>query len=102
VRLAISRLSGHARVFVELLATAGRDLDRREIASLSLPSPARSAAEALGSGLLRADGGAIGFRHALLRDAVYQEIPDPIRARLHNVLAQLLRRRALMGSGISW
>ena len=92
-RLAISRLSGQAHVFVELLAAAGRDLDRHEIASLPLRSPARAAAEALGSGLLRADGGAIGFRHALLRDAVYQEIPDPIRARLHNELARLLRKR---------
>ena len=55
--------------------------------------PPCAAAEALGSGLLRADGGPIGFRHALLRDAVYQEIPDPIRARLHGELAQLLRKR---------
>ena len=92
-RLAISRLSGQARVFIELLAAAGRDLDRREIASLPLRSPALAAAEALGSGLLRADGGAMGFRHALLRDAVYQEIPDPIRTRLHSELAQLLRKR---------
>ena len=60
-RLAISRLSGQARVFVEFLAAAGRDLDRREIASLPLRSPALAAAEALGSGLLRADGGAIGI-----------------------------------------
>jgi len=91
-RLAIGRLSGQARIFVELLATAGRDLDRREIGSLPLRSPALAAAEALGSGLLRADGGAIGFRHALLRDAVYLELPDPIRARLHGELAQLLRK----------
>ncbi len=80
-------------MFIELLAAAGRDLDRREIASLPLRSPALAAAEALGSGLLRADGGAMGFRHALLRDAVYQEIPDPIRTRLHSELAQLLRKR---------
>ena len=92
-RLAISRLSGQARVFVEFLAAAGRDLDRPEVASLPLRNPARAAAEALGSGLLRAEDGRTGFRHALLRDAVYQEIPDPIRARLHNELAQLLRKR---------
>ena len=93
VRLAVGRLSGQARVCVELLAAAGRDLDRHEIASLPLRSPALTAAEALGSGLLRADGGAIGFRHTLLRDAVYLEIPDPIRTRLHGELAQLLRKR---------
>jgi DNA-binding SARP family transcriptional activator/tetratricopeptide (TPR) repeat protein len=92
-RRAIGRLSSQARVFVELLAAAGRDLDRREIASLPLRSPALAAAEALGSGLLRADGGVMGFRHALLRDAVYLEIPDPIRTRLHNELAQMLRKQ---------
>ena len=92
-RLAIGRLSGQARVFVEFLAAAGRDLDRREIASLPLRSPALAAAEALGSGLLRADSGAVGFRHALLREAVYLEIPDPIRTRLHSEIAQVLRKR---------
>ena len=92
-RLAIGRLSGQARVFVEFLAAAGRDLDRREIASLPLRSPALAAAEALGSGLLRADSGAVGFRHAVLREAVYLEIPDPIRTRLHSEIAQLLRKR---------
>jgi DNA-binding SARP family transcriptional activator/tetratricopeptide (TPR) repeat protein len=92
-RLAIGRLSGQAHVFVEFLAAAGRDLDRPEVASLPLRNPARAAAEALGSGLLRAGDGRTGFRHSMLRDAVYQEIPDPIRARLHNELAQLLRRR---------
>src|SRR5580692_2637454 len=92
-RLAISRLSAQARVFVEFLAAAGRDLDRPEVASLPLQNPARAAAEALGSGLLRTADGQTGFRHALLRDAVYQEIPDPIRTRLHHELAQLLRKQ---------
>ncbi len=92
VRLATGRLSRPARVFVEFAATAGRDLDRSEVAALPLPNPARAAAEALGSGLLRTDDGRTGFRHALLSGAVYQEIPDPIRARLHAELAQLLRK----------
>ena len=92
-RAAIGRLSGQARVLVEFLAAAGRDLDRGEIASLPLPSPALAATEALGSGLLRADNGTIGFRHSLLREAVYLEIPDPIRTRLHGEIAQLLRKR---------
>ena len=91
-RLAISRLSAQARMFIEFAAAAGRSLDRSEVASIPLPNPARAAAEALGSGLLRVDDGRIGFRHALLREAVYRDIPDPIRARLHNELARLLRR----------
>jgi DNA-binding SARP family transcriptional activator/tetratricopeptide (TPR) repeat protein len=94
VRVATGRLSVQSRVFVEFAATAGRDLDRSEVAALPLPNPARAAAEALGSGLLRTEDGRTGFRHALLADAVYREIPDPIRARLHGGLAQLLRGRA--------
>jgi DNA-binding SARP family transcriptional activator/tetratricopeptide (TPR) repeat protein len=93
VRLAISRLTSQARLFVEFAAAAGRDLERSEVAALPLPNPAAAAAEALGSGLLRTDDGRTGFRHALLREAVYQEIPDPIRARLHGELARLLRKR---------
>ena len=94
VRIAVSRLSGPARTFVEFAAVAGRGLDRAEVASLPLPSPARAATEALGSGLLQTDDGRTGFRHALLADAVYQDIADPVRARLHGALAQLLRTRA--------
>ncbi len=93
VRLATSRLSGPSRLFVEFAAAAGRDLDRPEVAALPLPNPARAAAEALGSGLLKTDDGRTGFRHALLADAIYQQIPDPIRVRLHGELAQLLRKR---------
>jgi tetratricopeptide (TPR) repeat protein len=93
VRLAVTRLSVPARMFVEFAATAGRDLSRAEVATLPLPNPVRAAAEALGSGLLRIDDGRTGFRHALLRDAVYQAIPDPARVRLHGELAQLLRKR---------
>ena len=94
VRIAVSRLSGPARTFVEFAAVAGRGLDRAEVASLPLPSPALAATEALGSGLLQTDDGRTGFRHALLADAVYQDIADPVRARLHGALAQLLRTRA--------
>ncbi len=93
VRAAIGRLTVPARMFVEFTAAAGRELDRAEVAMLPLPNPAREAAEALGSGLLVAAGGRIGFRHALLADAVYQTIPDPARVRLHAELATVLRKR---------
>jgi tetratricopeptide (TPR) repeat protein len=81
-------------MFAEFAAVAGRDLDRAETAALPLPNPAREAAEVLGSGLLSSTDGRIGYRHAMLRDAVYQTIPDPARARLHGELARLLRGRA--------
>lgn len=92
-RVTIGRLTVPARMFVEFTAAAGRDLDRAEVAMLPLPNPAREAAEALGSGLVVATEGRIGFRHALLAEAVYQMIPDPARVRLHTELATVLRKR---------
>ena len=100
-RQAIARLSPAARLFTELAAVAGRDLDRAEVASLPLlASPAGAAAEALGSGLLRSRAERTGFRHDLLREAVYQDLPDPVRARLHETLATWLRERAPRGSAV--
>ncbi len=100
-RQAIARLSPAARLFTELAAAAGRDLDRAEVASLPLlASPAAAAAEALGSGLLRFRAERTGFRHDLLREAVYQDLPDPARARLHQTLAAWLRERAPRGDAV--
>ncbi len=100
-RQAIGRLGPAARLFTELAAVAGRDLDRAEVASLPLlDSPAGAAAEALGSGLLRSSAERTGFRHDLLREAVYQDLPDPVRARLHEALATWLRERTPRGSAV--
>jgi tetratricopeptide (TPR) repeat protein len=98
-RQALARLGPAARLFTELAAVAGRDLDRAEVASLPLlASPERAAAEALGSGLLCTRGDRTGFRHDLLREAVYQDLPDPVRARLHETLGRWLRERVPRGS----
>jgi DNA-binding SARP family transcriptional activator len=99
-RQAIGRLSPAARLFTELAAVTGRDLDRAEVASLPLlASPAGAAAEALGSGLLQVRAERTGFRHDLLREVVYQDLPDPVRARLHEALAAWLRGRTPRGGG---
>jgi DNA-binding SARP family transcriptional activator len=100
-RQAIARLTPAARLFTELAAVAGRDLDRAEVASLPLlASPARAAAEALGSGLLRSRAERTGFRHQLLCEAVYADLADPVRARLHETLAVWLRDRVPRGSAV--
>jgi len=97
-RQALARLSPAARLFTELAAVAGRDLDRAEVVSLPLlASPAGAAAEALGSGLLCSRAERTGFRHDLLREAVYADLPDPVRARLHETLATWLRERVQRG-----
>lgn len=100
-RQATARLSPAARLFTELAAVAGRDLDRAEVASLPLlDNPSAAAAEALGSGLLHSAAERTGFRHQLLCEAVYQDLPDPARARLHETLASWLREREPRGSAV--
>ncbi len=100
-RQAMARLSPAARLFTELAAVAGRDLDRAEVASLPLlDNPSGAAAEALGSGLLHSSAERTGFRHQLLCEAVYQDLPDPVRARRHETLATWLREREPRGSAV--
>jgi DNA-binding SARP family transcriptional activator/tetratricopeptide (TPR) repeat protein len=90
VRGTLSPLSGEVRELVEIAAVAARPLDTREIGQLSLQGPDELATQGLQSGLLISADGRIGFRHALLRDAVYEEIAEPRRRGLHHRWAKAL------------
>ena len=82
-RTSLTPLSGEARRLVEMAAVAARPLEPLEIDGLSLAEPQEAAALALQTGMLFASDGRVGFRHALLRDAVYEEIAEPRRRGLH-------------------
>jgi DNA-binding SARP family transcriptional activator/tetratricopeptide (TPR) repeat protein len=90
VRVSVASLSEPGRTLVRLLAVAGRPLTRTELDNLAPDVDSRSATEeaVLGSGLVVAASGGLGYRHALLREAVCAEIPDP--APLHDRLAEAL------------
>ncbi|MEA2479714.1 MAG: hypothetical protein QOJ07_1636 [Thermoleophilaceae bacterium] len=90
VRAQVGTLDPGARLLAEIAAIAGRELDRREIAALDLPRLAEAATAVADSGLLSAAGGRIGYRHALMREAVYADLPDPRRSELHETLARAL------------
>jgi tetratricopeptide (TPR) repeat protein len=90
VRATLAPLSDDARDLVELAAVAARPLRADEIAQLPLPDPEGAATRALETGLLLADDGDIGFRHALLREAVQAEIASPRRRGLHHHWAHAL------------
>jgi DNA-binding SARP family transcriptional activator/Tfp pilus assembly protein PilF len=90
VRAATARLTPDARAVSELAAVAGRELSREEQLRLPLDRPAEAAAAALDSGLLVSRDGRLGFRHALLRAAAYDDLPEPRRAELHDQLARAL------------
>lgn len=92
-RVALSGLDGDARLVAEFAAVAGRELSGDEMRALPVGEPARAASEALQTGLLAGRGNALGYRHALLRDAVYAELAPPQRAWLHETLAGTLAER---------
>ncbi|MDX6659242.1 MAG: hypothetical protein QOJ55_64, partial [Solirubrobacteraceae bacterium] len=92
-RVALSGLDGDARLVAEFAAVAGRELSGDEMRALPVAEPARAASNALQTGLLAGRGNALGYRHALLRDAVYAELAPPQRAWLHETLANTLAER---------
>jgi DNA-binding SARP family transcriptional activator len=90
VRGAFGSLDEDGRRFVELAAVAARELDHAEVLALALESPVKAAVQALESGMLTEHQRRIGFRHALLRDAAYVEMPQARRAVLHESWAETL------------
>jgi len=91
VRAAVAPLPAPARQIAELAAVAARDLERAELAALAHPSAVLAA---LDCGLLQSVDGRLGYRHALLREAVYAALDDAHRCTLHETLATTLDRRA--------
>ncbi|MHB8694118.1 MAG: ATP-binding protein, partial [Solirubrobacteraceae bacterium] len=83
VRATLAPLAGDARRLIELAAVAGRGVALAELGALGLDDADEAAAEGLQSGLLVWSDDRIAFGHALLRDAVYEEIPSPQRPRVH-------------------
>jgi tetratricopeptide (TPR) repeat protein len=93
VRGALAPLSPQPRLLAEFLAAAGRELARDEIDALPIGAAADAATAALDTGLLVVSAARLGYRHALLREAVYADLPDPRRAWLHEHLAAALARQ---------
>jgi DNA-binding SARP family transcriptional activator len=97
VRGAFGSLGDAGRRFVELAAVAARELEHAEVAALPIEDSAEAAVQALDSGMLVERERRVGFRHALLREAAYFELPQPRRAVLHERWAQTLLSRASEG-----
>ena len=90
VRATLAPLPEDSRDLLELAAVAARPLDAVELGRLPLVDPEEAASAALESGLLLAAGDGIAFRHALLSDAVYEEIAGPRRRGIHQRWAHVL------------
>jgi len=90
VRAMLPPPADEARRLVELAAAAARALEPIELGELGLAEPDESASQAIETGQMVAGEGRLGFRHALLREAVYEEIAAPRRRALHERWAQAL------------
>jgi DNA-binding CsgD family transcriptional regulator/tetratricopeptide (TPR) repeat protein len=91
------RLSGPAQRLLRTAAVAGRWVPERLLAEVAAVSPAElyeALREAVDSSLLVVDGAGRGyaFRHALTRDAVYEDLLPGERGELHTAYAQALDR----------
>ncbi|WP_161786600.1 ATP-binding protein [Demequina mangrovi] len=88
------RLGTAARAVARLLSVAADGVDEELLARAWAGRPAdfrRGLEEALGAGAIRADGTALAFHHALLREAVQATLMPRERATAHARLALLLQ-----------
>lgn len=99
IRAPVRRLPPHARLLVEIAATAGRPLDRREAAqAVGAETVDDAFAAAAEAGLLDASDRQVRFVHELVRQACYAELPHARREWLHATIADLLVQRGTAGA----
>jgi tetratricopeptide (TPR) repeat protein len=88
-RASLAPLASPLRTLCELVAVAGRPLTRTEVEAL-WAEPGAPLAAAAECGLLHAPSGRLAYRHALLREAVHDDLGDARRADLHDRFAAML------------
>jgi DNA-binding SARP family transcriptional activator/tetratricopeptide (TPR) repeat protein len=93
VRASLTAIDEEVRGLIDLAAVAGRALEAAELDLLELARPDDCAEQALETGIVVAGDGRLGFRHALLRDAVYAELAEPRCRATHERWASVLLAR---------
>ena len=78
VRAITGLLPDDAQMLINLLAAAGRPLASDELDGLRVPDLGLAEQAASADGLLVRRDGRLGFRHELLREAVYADLPNPV------------------------
>jgi predicted ATPase len=86
----LARLPDDARAVLRVGATAGREPGDRLVAAAAA-MPAAALGPAVAEGVLVANAGGYGFRHALLREAAAADLLPGERAAVHIALARALR-----------
>jgi DNA-binding SARP family transcriptional activator/tetratricopeptide (TPR) repeat protein len=84
IRATTAALAPNARRVAGLAAVVGRELSAAELTALAHGD---AIAQAFDSGLFVSRDGSLGYHHALLREAAYEDLPAPRRAELHAAFA---------------
>ncbi|MFA1550458.1 ATP-binding protein [Actinomadura chokoriensis] len=91
----VQRLPGRSRTVLEAASAAGDRVGHGLLAAVTgLPDPALSEAlrPAVAHGLLVPDGDGYAFRHALIREAVHEDLLPGERSALHRRYAEAIER----------
>jgi DNA-binding CsgD family transcriptional regulator len=93
VRHRVAAMSQQCRDLLRMAAVVGPVFSLTDVADL-LGAPAarltEPLTEAIAAGLLTDEGSAVWFRHELLREAVYEDLPPSTRRALHQAVADHL------------
>ena len=105
VRSHIRGLSPGAQELLQVAAVFGTDFAVSDLAAVMGQPSGRllgQVLEATGAGLLMEQGPAmLGFRHDLIRHAIYGELPSPVRQSLHRDTAAVLSRSGAAASRVA-
>jgi hypothetical protein len=101
IRQRLEHVAGDARTLLDLAAVAGDELDARLLAAAAGrddESVAARLGEATRAGVLAERAGRPRFSHALVREVLYRELPEPRRRALHGAVGDALARLAPAGA----
>jgi DNA-binding CsgD family transcriptional regulator len=94
VRERAGRLGPAGRDLLEVAAVAGLSVDAQLLRALR---PGAAPEELVDAGLLEPDRDGFRFRHPLLQESAYQDVPPPRRSALHEEIAEILAKESAAG-----
>lgn len=101
----VEPLSAPTQGLLRLIAAGGNHVDHAvvaEVAELEVAELETALREAVSSGVVSIDGEGYAFRHALLREALHDDMLPGEHARMHARYAQVLERRPeLLPTGVA-
>lgn len=86
----LERLSARAREVLGVAGVLGERIEPELLAAVTGEDPGGPLDDAVAAGVLRVHDGVLAFEHALVRDAVYEDLAPSARAELHRRCALAL------------